>query len=523
MSKLALATLLSLPALSLSAHAGGTTFTPLPMGAQGTGYFSPAGVSADGQVVVGGSYIVGSGNQARRWRNGIGFDYPGPSVGAIATWSSAVSADGQVVAGGSGHAVFGDLEGWMRYGASVGHVGSPPGHDTSDCIGLSADGVVTVGCGGLQSNPNLFEAAYYTEQNDWTNLGFLPGGGNSKATCCSLDGSVISGWSATAAGTGAGFRWTSASGMVSIGNLAGGNECEPHAMSADGSVIVGTDYVGTPSRGFRWTAAGGMVDIGSLVPGGYVWAESVSDDGNVIVGSADDINGSSAFLWDAAHGMRRLRDLLVAQGLGANLVNWDLFSADCIRGTGPWFIAGLGGDNNYYEAFVLELDSLEPSAGAPICLGDGTQPVACPCANNGAAGRGCANSVAGSTGAQLLAWGTPAQDDVVLDTTGMLPSALCIFLQGSALQGAAQPFGDGLRCVGGTLKRLASHNAVNGASAYPQAGEPSIRTRSAALGDTIPNGAQRHYQVYYRDPAAGFCPAPQGSTFNISSGVTLQW
>ena len=514
------ACVLSLSALPVLASEG--SFTPLPLGPQGTGYFSPSGVSADGRTIAGGSYIVGSGNQARRWRSGLGFDYPGPSVGQTATWCSAISADGSVISGGSGHAQFGDLEGWMRYGSSAGHVGTPPGHDTSDCVSVSADGLVTVGYGGFQSNPNLFQAAYYTEQNDWTNLGFLPGGGNSAATCCSANGAVIAGWSSTGAGIGSAFRWTSAGGMVPIGNLAGGNDAEPHAMSDDGGVIVGTDYVGTPSRGWRWTPATGMLDLGALPGGSYVWAEGVSGDGAVVVGQADDGGANAAFVWDAAHGLRRLQELLVAQELGAELAGWELASADCIRGNGPWFIAGVGAHNNYWEAYLVQLASLEPAAGSALCFGDGSQAVPCPCANDGAAGHGCANST-DAAGAVLCAWGTPALDDVLLDTSGMLPSALCIFLQGDALQAAPVPFGDGLLCAGGHLKRLASHAASGGASAYPAAGEPSIRARSAALGDPLASGSVRHYQVYYRDPAAAFCPAPQGNTWNASSARTIRW
>ncbi|MBK7643042.1 MAG: hypothetical protein IPJ19_08315 [Planctomycetes bacterium] len=505
------------------AHAQGAHFSPLPLGAPGTGYLEPTGVSADGQVVVGGSYLVSSGNRAQRWRNGLGFDYPGPSVGNIASWCSGLSADGTVISGGNGHAVFGDLEGWMRYGSSAGHVGSPPGHNTSDCTNVAAGGVVSVGYGGLQSNPNLFEAARYTEQGGWTNLGFLPGGNDSKATCCSADGSLVSGWSTNAQGVAAGFVWNAASGMSSIGNLPGGNQCEPHTMSFDGSVIVGIDWVGTPAHGFRWTASGGMNDLGLLPGGSGCWISGLSDDGAVATGYDDDGFTDEAVIWDSAHGLRKLRELLLAQGLGSEFSGWDFFSADCIRGTGPWYIAGIGGFGGYYEAFLVRLDSLEPAAGSSMCAGDGSAAAPCPCSNSGATGRGCANSQSGSQGALLQAFGTPAQDDVVLSASGVLPTALCIFLQGTTTLGASAAFGDGLRCVGGSLKRLASHSAVNGATSYPSAGEPSIRVRSAMLGDTLPMGALRHYQVYYRDPSASFCPAPQGGTFNISSGITIQW
>ena len=47
--------------------------------------------------------------------------------------------------------------------------------------------------------------------------------------------------------------------------------------------------------------------------------------------------------------------------------------------------------------------------------------------------------------------------------------------------------------------------------------------RSAALGDPILQGEIRRYQTYYRDPVAGYCPAPQGSTFNVTNGLRVRW
>jgi hypothetical protein len=157
-----------------------------------------------------------------------------------------------------------------------------------------------------------------------------------------------------------------------------------------------------------------------------------------------------------------------------------------------------------------------------FCSGDGSAST-CPCANSGSAGHGCENS-ASTGGALLSATGAPAlqADDVQLTSSGELSQALSIVLQGSASIAPAS-FGDGLRCVGGMLKRLYVHSAINGVMTAPRAGEPSISARSAALGDAIPPGATRYYQVYYRDSVASFCPAPQGSTFNVSNGLAVEW
>lgn len=163
-----------------------------------------------------------------------------------------------------------------------------------------------------------------------------------------------------------------------------------------------------------------------------------------------------------------------------------------------------------------------PSTFYPFCFGEGF-PLDCPCGNNGLPGRGCENSV--STGGAMLSGSGNASlsnDTVVLTSTGELPSSLSIFLQGTTVI-APVFFGDGLRCIGGNLKRLYVKNAVLGTVAAPQGIEPRVSARSAALGDPIPLGATRGYQVYYRDPNLTFCPATQGDTFNVSNAIAVAW
>jgi hypothetical protein len=154
------------------------------------------------------------------------------------------------------------------------------------------------------------------------------------------------------------------------------------------------------------------------------------------------------------------------------------------------------------------------------CFGDGTA-GACPCGNSGFFAFGCQNS-AGTGGAFLRASGTAVPDTAVLHAIGEMPTSLTIFLQGNATVGPL-PFGDGLRCAGGILKRLYSKSASGGAVSAPGPGDPSITARSAALGDTIPPGDRRYYQTYYRDNNPAFCPIPQGNTFNSSNVVKIVW
>ncbi len=149
--------------------------------------------------------------------------------------------------------------------------------------------------------------------------------------------------------------------------------------------------------------------------------------------------------------------------------------------------------------------------GAPYCFGDGSG-ASCPCANSGANGHGCANSV-NASGARLEAFGGAivGADTAVLVGSGM-PNSSALYFQGTSQ--IAVPFGDGLRCVGGSVVRLGTQSNANGASSVPSAGDPPLSVRGG-----ITAGSTRHYQVWYRNSAA-YCTT---STFNLSNGISIAW
>jgi len=83
-------------------------------------------------------------------------------------------------------------------------------------------------------------------------------------------------------------------------------------------------------------------------------------------------------------------------------------------------------------------------------------------------------------------------------------------------------FGQGVRCVSGSLKRLYVKTASAGTITAPGPGDLSVHARSAALGDTIGAGSDRYYFAYYRDPIVlGGCPAT--STFNATQAGKVTW
>jgi len=157
-----------------------------------------------------------------------------------------------------------------------------------------------------------------------------------------------------------------------------------------------------------------------------------------------------------------------------------------------------------------------------FCAGDSTGAVACPCANSGSPGRGCENASA-TGGALLTANGATQPDTLVLSAVGARPSALCVFVQGSTELAQPVVFGDGLRCVGGSLLRLYTKTAVLGATSAPAPGDFTIRQRALNLGQPIVLGTTRTYQLYYRDVSTTFCAAPIGGFANLSNALRVVW
>jgi hypothetical protein len=183
------------------------------------------------------------------------------------------------------------------------------------------------------------------------------------------------------------------------------------------------------------------------------------------------------------------------------------------------------------STWLVQVGDGAPSGGGPgsfttvigsppmtsYCAGDGTNAL-CPCMNFGASGRGCANSVDAS-GALLAGSGTASvsSDSVVLQGSGM-PNAACLYLQGTDKDsfGFGTPLFDGIRCVAGTIVRLDTVTNVANGSQYPGPGDPSVSVR----GGVPPAGGTFHYQIWYRNAAAAFCPP---ETANWSNGLEVLW
>ncbi len=259
---------------------------------------------------------------------------------------------------------------------------------------------------------------------------------------------------------------------------------------------------------------------------GSIASNSVSFDGRFVAFSSvatnlqagDDIN-IDIFVHDQLlHTTERVSLAPNGQELGGSVVLPEL-SADAreiaMMTTDP---AAFPGDPSLWmDVFVRVRDPAPP---ASYCDGAGViQP--CPCGNNGLQAHGCDNSAA--TGGAWLASGGSASlsaDTLSIVSSGERVSSLTLFLQGSE-PSTPTPWGGGLRCIGGTIRRLYSTIAGGGAASIPPPGHASISLRSFASGDAIEVGATRYYQAYYRDTASGFCPG--GAHANASNGLAVVW
>jgi len=130
-------------------------------------------------------------------------------------------------------------------------------------------------------------------------------------------------------------------------------------------------------------------------------------------------------------------------------------------------------------------------------------------------------------GATLSATGIAylSLDSLMFTTSEEPPTAFSIVMQGNGVTSSGVVYGQGIRCLGGTvIRRLFTKQAIAGAITAPDfsAGDPTVSARSAAKGDVIQAGQSRWYLVYYRDPnVLGGCPA--SSTFNATQTGRVDW
>ena len=190
------------------------------------------------------------------------------------------------------------------------------------------------------------------------------------------------------------------------------------------------------------------------------------------------------------------------------IVDFDCLGGDCSNGVSICLF-----EEVFASPAAAELETdlgpcVEGGLGDSYCVGDGSS-TSCPCGNGSLSG-GCANST--GAGGTLTAYGSASlsADDLSFTASSLIPTQpILLFVGNNAVNnGAGNPFGDGLRCAGGGVRRL-------GVKFCDSTGSASWGPGLSANGAWSAGDVQR-FQGWYRD-AGGPC----GSTFNLTQGIEL--
>jgi hypothetical protein len=230
----------------------------------------------------------------------------------------------------------------------------------------------------------------------------------------------------------------------------------------------------------------------------------------VVVGARehehDGMDTGAAYLYDNNTGAL-LKELLASDGSDI------AYLGQAIAVDGSDVVMGAMGQSNGADPSVIGIGAayiydIKLQPGVPFCF---ATPETCPCNNSFGIAQGCANS--SCQGAVLRGSGSDSvsADDLSLTATGLTTGPGLFFQGNNAVNGGTGvAFGDGLRCVGGRVKRL----QVN----FSTFGESTSTVSIATKGEVIV-GDTKYYQYWYRDPNVWICD----NGFNTTNGYKVTW
>lgn len=314
---------------------------------QPLGNFLSSGISSDGSAVVG----TGSGLQGNRpalWRNGAVTILDGLDDQEH-VFAQNISPDGTTVVG-EDYNVIG-----YRWREATGYQSIPP-------LGIvwatSEDGNILVG----QSTDGAFR---WTE-NGYEHITTIVGGGSAEsAHDISMDGSTIVGNGSRSNGQiGIVYRWSEATGAVSIGEYPYGQAQGALATNATGTIVVGSTVINGIEEAFRWSESDGLVVLGHLPNsvedlGSTTAAVAVADDGSLIIGNESVTAGSTGeFAWTPTGGIQPIDDFLLDE-YGLDISDWTLHYLTDMTPNGQ-FIIGNGSHPQYGDNVAFRIAIPEP-------------------------------------------------------------------------------------------------------------------------------------------------------------------
>ncbi len=184
---------------------------------------------------------------------------------------------------------------------------------------------------------------------------------------------------------------------------------------------------------------------------------------------------------------------------------------------------------NEYSCMYLELageaeDPGPTEPGTPYCFGNTASGNPCPCSNDNDGTLPLGGCAHGSSAAGALLYGegvaSIGADTLVLRGERGQPENSGLFVQAiNSLDGNGVFIGDGIRCAGGTLKRLKVGFADGTGAADTSGVAQGLWQRSDDLGYTIAAGETIYYYWWIRDTAGSPC----GNENNASNGYAVTW
>ena len=294
------------------------------------------------------------------------------------------------------------------------------------------------------------------------------------------------------------------------GTYEGPSTADQYGWSFNVSPAVATDFTGPVIAGnFSWT--GGGSGTGTHTP----------------------CTGTDGSIWDST---------VVGNGPtpSSETLGTGMSSADFFRmAGGP--VSAPSGPGCYYFGGNPHADFYLKLYGNPNCI-DASPPlikfcapgvggiVSCPCGNPqipAGSIKGCNNFAGGGTGGAIMTGTGVAQtngnDSLAVQVTAGVGSNVTVLFQGTT-NSVNTRSGAGVRCVGGTLKRLYKGNQAAGAINFPNNGVP-FHLQSIAKGYTIVAPITLYYYCAYRNSAANGQPGCPGLNFgfNTTNAGSVTW
>lgn len=159
--------------------------------------------------------------------------------------------------------------------------------------------------------------------------------------------------------------------------------------------------------------------------------------------------------------------------------------------------------------------------GEPFCFASGDC-VSCPCGNDSNEAAGCLNS--NGTASALVANGVAelSNDTLRFDVLDASPESFAILVSAQNLlpqtgpctpgDGISSPLLDGLRCVGGNLRRHGIRATDSAGSNFEPWGPPGGPSGGLLQQGAFAAGQSRAFQAFYRDDASLGCGTGQNTT-----------